>query len=285
MVTEEQAQVVNFKFSPASDDVGRRIDITKVLLKLGGSSQHSDFTLVWSGYTSGKSRKRVAVVGGTQFKLTDEETATIHSIDITRRAAKVELSMYLRESLLVGETYRLPVVIRNHEGQGITSSQLAITCSDEAGKITFSASSLDSKEVQDGSVQFASECSQAVAKLAADEEKEMFFLVRCSVGLKAQLRVVYSYDVVATSGSEANRTFRCQTESSAVLVSQNPLHIRFLSKEFHSEEYPSDKHVMPLAENILYFVVIRNASPVKITLDTAQLRINSEVITRRKPLG
>ena len=237
--------------------------------------------MVWSNFSSSKLRKRQAVVGGTQFKLIDGEPIAIHSTDITRRASKIELTILLRESLLVGETYRLPVLIRNHESQVVTNGQLGISSSDEAGKITFSALPLASKEVQDGSVQFTNECSQPVEDIAASAEKKLFFSVRCSVGLKGQLRVQFSYDVIESSrtadGKVAGDSFRCQTESSATLVSQNPLQIRFLSKEFHSEEYPSDKHVMPLGENILYFVVIRNASPVTITLDSAELKMNPEV--------
>lgn len=253
------------QFVAQPEDVGKRIDITKFIVKFGSSSVK--FTLVWTDF--GKSgRPRQISCGGQAVKILDTGRISVrHSTEILRRPALADIHMSLSGPLLVGETYKLPVKIINKEGVRISSGTVGITCDDPSaiGKIVFGSL---------GSGAFANECSAEIAEIDPEQELQLFFLIRCSVGLKTAVKAFLSYDL-------NDPFYRCLAEAVVSMESMNPLQIKFLSKEFHNEEYPSEKHVMPAGDDMVYFVIIRNASPVKIILGEAELKLDEAIL---KPL-
>ncbi|XP_055342747.1 trafficking protein particle complex subunit 11-like [Paramacrobiotus metropolitanus] len=263
-----EEKLYQFQFPAVPEDVGKHIDITKLILKFG--SLPITLRLVWSNF--GKiNRTYQAFCNGQSFKvLNDDAVSSLQSVDIERRPALAVVQLPPSALILVGETYRISFSIVNKEQAVIRKPVVGITCDDPAvaGKIVFGLP---------GSEEFVSECSSTLPDLSPDSTYEFSFLIRCSAGFKTSVRIFLSYDLT-------DPFYRCLVQGVTPLESTNPLQIRLLSKEFNSEEHPSEKHVIPPGSDMVYLIVIKNASPVKITLGGVELKMNDSVLTSVVPI-
>ncbi|OQV19551.1 Trafficking protein particle complex subunit 11 [Hypsibius exemplaris] len=263
----DRVEEFKFQFQPLNEDVGRRISISKIILKMG-TADKSSFILVWSHFGTTE-RPRQTHCAGFPFQLTGNESVPElqTSVDIIKRPPKVQVTAAAQELLLVGETFRLPIVVHNHEAALISNVQLHVACDDHGavGKVTFASTG--------SAATFINDSTSPLSDIPPGESVDAAVLIRCIMGLKTRIRITLTYDLTEPS-------FQCAAETTILIQSVNPLQIKFMSRELHSEEYSSEKHVLPAGEDLIYFTVIRNASPVAIVLGAAELKFPEESVER-----
>ena len=97
------------------------------------------------------------------------------SVEIAKRPSRAAITVTKQELLLVGETFRLPVGITNHESATVSNVRLHVSCDDNAaaGKLLFAPPH---------SATFTNDSTVILPDVSPEEHVESAVLVRCVRG-------------------------------------------------------------------------------------------------------